>query len=346
MKPREIIIQRDCLDFPVAKRLKKQFLESDDVIYREADVSDQDLCTAPRSDSSISQIKSTWLVSQRKSFSIDTVGSGTNNPACDYDLEFIYGCPHQCTFCQQLYSCEEIPCITIYPDLQRILRAVQDIVHATEQPLVIFEAGNMTDLLALESATCFLQEMIPFWAQELDSRARLHFLTKSDRVQELLHLDHMGMTRVGFSLNLPEFTRRYEPGTATRDRRLQAIRAVLKSGYKLHLSFSPIIYREGILARYERLIAETKTFLLSCDEFDESDLTVEALILFQKKDGQQLMRRYYPRLAEELIQHWEYRRAPSGDRYCYPQQLYDELRSFLKGCFDTYFPRARVLFIS
>ena len=346
MHLKDIIIENDCAEFPLSKRLRRAFQDVAATTCREVAADDESLCLLHECSGDISRMKSTVIVSKKKGYSIEKVGAGTGNPACDYDIEFIYGCPHKCAFCQQLCSYEETPYIAIYPDLQRILLAVQETVHRAGQFPIIFEAGNMTDLLALEPTTGFLQEMISFWAKELNSKARLHFLTKSNQVQNILGLDHRGAVRIGFSLNLPEFTQRYELETASIDQRFEAIRAVLQSGYRLHLSFSPIIYRDGALERYEKLFAETKAFLLSCDGFDESDLTVEALILFQKQGGPRLMRLHYPLFADELMRHWKRHRVRSEYRHLYPQHLYDKLRSFLNDCFDRYFPLARVLFIS
>jgi len=342
LEPHEIVIEQDCRDFPLAKHLEQLCAQMPSCHFSELNPEEVRNYLTYDTSKPLSRFKSTWCVTQRHGFHIQKVGAGTSNPACDYDIHFITGCPHQCMYCQQLYTIREIPYIAIYPDLNILCAQVQEIVETSPKNPVLFEIGNMTDMLALESYTQELQDLIPFWAQVLNGRAQLQFLTKSCRVQALLDLDHQGVIRPGFTLNLPEFTGLYEPGTASFSQRLQAIRTVLKHGYRLHLSFSPMIYREGIFAQYDDLFHRISDFLRESEGFNEADLTLEVLILFQKSGGETLMRQYYPKDADNLLQHL----VPSDGWYRYPQEMYTKLLSFFASCMHTHFPMASVLFIS
>ena len=336
MKAESIIIQKNCLEYPLAKRLKDKYSHLITVTEKEELI-------AP---GTIAKMKSTVLVTEKNGFSVKKMGDGTGNPACDYDIEFICGCPHHCVYCQQIYFLEDTPYIEIYPDLEKVLCEIKNVVKNEKKSPVIFEAGNLTDLLSIEHLTGFLKELIPFFANELDGRGRLHFLTKSTDVKEILDLCPKGMTRVGFSLNLPEFSKKYELKSSVLSERTKAIRAVLKAGYKLHLSFSPIIYRENIIQDYEELFRKTKEFLLSCDGYNEEDLNLEGIIFFQKMNGERLMKRYYPGVSESLLKYFEYNTSGGETRFSYPENIYNELLNCLKDGFEKYFPKANVLFAS
>jgi len=344
--PKHVLVEQDCIDFPIAKRLKRTAFLSKGTMYEEIPVGGEELSALKSSDCTISQMKSTIVVTKKDGFLLYKGGEGTDNPACDYEIELIWGCLHRCSFCQDIYFLDDTPYIKIYPDLKEVFKEVKRIVEMSEKDFIVFETGSVTDLLALEPYTGILKDMISFWSTELASYSQLQFLTKSSKIEKILGLEHNGAVRIGFSINLPEFTRKYAKGTATSTQLQTAMRNVIADGYHLHLSFSPIFYREGILQKYEILFREMKAFLSQCDGFTESDLTVEAIIFFQKKSGEYLIRQHYPELSKELLQYCEYRGSGSAQRYGYPQRIYDELLPFVKHCFDTYFPAAQVYFIT
>ena len=288
----------------------------------------------------IEQAKACWQVTTRYGFKVVKRGPGSANPACDYEIECVYGCPQRCAYCQQLYLVERVPRLAIYPHLDKVFARVRQVVAEEHRPLT-FEMGNQTDLPAVSRRTGLLSRVVSFFTQELDGRARLQFLTKSGRMDELLGLEHKGLVRVGFSLNVPEVIRRYEQGTATLTRRLAATQAVLAAGYPVHLSFSPIMYYQGAERDYELLLRRVRDRLRACPGYDPSRVTLEAITLFHKQENIAFMQRYYPGRVNDLVAGL----TLQNGRYAYPADTRDRVTGFFTRLLARYFPGARVLFV-
>ena len=332
LTPRKIRIEPDAQNFLICDRLQRQFTEK---------VTTDRQLTTDDSESAF-DVKSRWDISLTHGFEITKMGEGTANPACDYDIEFIHGCPHQCHYCQQLEITARYPFIAIYPDLQKLYTELKSIMKMETKRKVVFETGNLTDMVAMDRLTGILSDMTSFWANELDDRAYLQVLTKSDNIENLLSINHQGKVRIGYSINLPDLIRRYETYTATFPERLNALHALIQYGYPVHISFSPIIYRKGIELRYEELMHRIKSYLQMCPEYDETKLSLEVLVMFQSEKNAAFIRKFYPQTASELLETLEER----DGRLQYPEEIYDHLIRFLTRCIKTYFPRANVLFIS
>ena len=140
MRIERVIVESDCVDFPVAGRLREMAERNREAVYLEVAAGSEELCALTRSNRMIGEMKSTVVVSRREGFYIDQAGAGTGNPACDYDIEFVWGCLHRCAFCQQMYFLPRRPYIEICPDVPGILREVKHIVQNSERRLLVFEA--------------------------------------------------------------------------------------------------------------------------------------------------------------------------------------------------------------
>jgi len=340
--PSVVIIDNDSLDFPIAKRFKKLYSDNPSTRYQEID--HEDICfdqfqPFPKT---LVEMKSTLVVTRRYGFAVEKVGEGTYDLASDYIFNVVTGCPNFCSYCMQLYTLQEVPYIAIYPDLESAMKMIQGICQTDERRPLIFELGNMADMVELEPATGILSDVIRQWADTFDPEVQLQVVTKSDNVRNLLELSPKGTVRVGITLNLPEFIDSYEKKTAPLEQRLSAIRELLAHGYRIHLIFSPIFYREGVFLKYRELFKHVKKFLSDCRGFDESDVTIETLTFFHKKGGHHEILRHYPGVAEELMQYVECpEKQTYHERYYYPDKIFKELNSLLTECVETYFPKAQ-----
>ncbi|MHC5038780.1 MAG: SPL family radical SAM protein [Planctomycetota bacterium] len=341
-----ILIEEDCVDFPVARRLADAGRRHEGTEVRVVPA-DGNTAEALRGENlTITQMKSIVFLTRREDFFLLEGGEGTGNPACDLEIEFAWGCPHRCAFCQDIHFLASSPYIEIYPDLERVLEVVDRKVEASEKEPLVVETGSFSDLLALEPYTGILGDLIPHWSSKLASRSQLQFITKSANVKPLLDLDPRGSIRVGFSVNLPRFTKAFALGTPPPERQRAAIQALLARGYRLHLSFSPILYRKGIFSEYEALMGETRDFLEGCEGYSASDLTLEAITFFQRKGGESLIRRHFPDQAESLLRFCEVRAGGKERIFSYGEPIRTEMRAFLRRSFEVIFPEARVLFVS
>lgn len=343
---KRILVEQDCARLPLARRLEASARRAGGAEYRVVRPGDGEIRDLRGGKHGLDRMKTTLLLTQAEEFYFRECGAGTGNPACDYQVEFAWGCPNRCAFCQDLHLLKDTPYVEIYPDLDRVLYRIARIAHASDRAPLVFETGSFSDLLALEPWTGILRDMIPRWTRRIAPRAHLQFLTKSDRIDLIAGLDHGGCVRIGFTVNLDRFMQPFAGSATGSQPSWKAVRAALEGGYRLHLSFSPIFWREGILPEYDALLEETRDALDGLENFDESDLTLEAITFFQRKGGEDLVRRHFPGVAEEVLLH----AGPLGDGpeglFGYPEAVREELRAFFREGFARRFPRARVLFVS
>jgi DNA repair photolyase len=70
----------------------------------------------------------------------------------------------------------------------------------TPKSLRVLNLGELGDPLAVDYITGFAKQIIPFMPEHA-LETRLLFLTKSDCVDDILHLDHGGQSIISFSVN-------------------------------------------------------------------------------------------------------------------------------------------------
>ena len=107
--------------------------------------------------------------------------------------------------------------------------------------LRVLNLGELGDPLAVDYITGFASRIIPFMPEHAP-RTRLLFLTKSNCVEDILHLNHGGQSIISFSVNTDAVFQQLEHRTASPDSRLLAAAKVQKAGYEVRLRIDPVIY--------------------------------------------------------------------------------------------------------
>ena len=105
----------------------------------------------------------------------------------------------------------------------------------------VLNLGELGDPLAVDHITGFAKQIIPFMPEHAP-RTRLLFLTKSDCVDDILHLNHGGQSIISFSVNTDTVFQQLEHRTAFPDSRLIAAAKAQKAGYEIRLRIDPIIF--------------------------------------------------------------------------------------------------------
>jgi spore photoproduct lyase len=112
--------------------------------------------------------------------------------------------------------------------------------------------GELTDSLAMDHITEMSKLLVPRFARE--NGVLFELKTKSNRIQNLLDLDHGGRTVVAWSLNPQSLIDREEPGTASLEDRLHAAKQCQEAGYKLAFHFDPLIYYPNWHTEYPEVV--------------------------------------------------------------------------------------------
>jgi spore photoproduct lyase len=161
------------------------------------------------------------------------------------------GCFYQCDWCYlKLTYRAAFPFITVRAEYDRIINQIEKKL-STNSETIIFNSGELADSLALEHLTGAGRKFIPWFGTT--ENGYLFMLTKSDKVDNILDLQHNGHTIIAWSMNNEWVSRKFEIGAPPFERRLNAARKVQEVGYPLRIRLDPIVPFDG----WQRAYAET-----------------------------------------------------------------------------------------
>jgi spore photoproduct lyase len=162
------------------------------------------------------------------------------------------GCFYQCDWCYlKLTYQAAFPFITVRAQYDRIKDQIQKRLSQSREP-VIFNSGELVESLSMEHLTRAGQEFIPWFGQA--GNGYLFMLTKSVNVEEILGLTHNAHTIITWSLNNDGVSQRFEIGTPSFERSLEAARKVREAGYRVTIRLDLIVSIQGWETAYPNTI--------------------------------------------------------------------------------------------
>ena len=273
-------------------------------------------------------------------------------PSADFRLDLATGCPAHCQYCYLAGSLSGPPITRAYANLDAVLGVVSNHVgkgrvtstnDARRAEGTTFEASCYTDPLGIEHLTGGLERAIPAFAafarDGLD--VGLRFTTKYDAVGPLLELDHGGRTRMRFSVNAEEVTRRFEGGTAPLAGRLRAMGRAARAGYPVGLTVAPIMPVEGWREGYAALFAAAAAELP-----EPCDLTVELITHRFTPGSREVLMGWYPSTSLEMDENVRTVKMNKfgGRKYVYPKELMREMKGWFTDEVGRTLPGGVVLY--
>lgn len=173
-------------------------------------------------------------------------------PSAHYQLPLVTGCEGMCEYCYLNTQLGKKPYIRVYVNIDEILAQAVKYIEARKPEITYFEAAATSDPVAVEPYTGSLAKAINFFAaQEL---GRLRFVTKFNRVDSLLNLQHNGHTCIRFSLNTDKIIHYYEHRTPALSHRIDGLVKVLRHDYPGGIIIAPVILDKGWQEDYEKLL--------------------------------------------------------------------------------------------
>ncbi|MGB6231113.1 MAG: radical SAM protein [Litorimonas sp.] len=269
-------------------------------------------------------------------------------PSADFRLDLARGCPAHCQYCYLAGSLSGPPITRAYANLDEIFAAVPGFIgqgKITSQSErrahegTTFEASCYTDPLGIEHLTGALERAITWFGTQTE--AGLRFTTKYARVDELLDLPHRGRTRVRFSVNAEDITRRFEGGTAKLADRLSAMGRMARAGYPVGLTVAPIMPIEGWQAGYRQLLRDAGAALP-----DDADLTVELITHRFTPGSREVLLDWYPGTSLEMdpAVRSEKRNKFGGRKFVYTKEVMREMKAWFEGEVAQTLPGGTILY--
>jgi len=171
----------------------------------------------------------------------------------NYYFSHMLNCVYDCGYCflQGMFRSAHYLWFVNYEDF---MTAIDEKLAASDAEAVWFFSGYDCDSLAAEPMTHFAAEFLPFFAAR--PRAWLELRTKSVQVDALLEHDPIDNCVVAFSFTPAEVHEELETGVPSVSLRLDAMRRLAQSGWRLGLRFDPLIWSRDHLERYRRLFEQ------------------------------------------------------------------------------------------
>jgi spore photoproduct lyase len=193
------------------------------------------------------------LLRDRKSPFIEQFGHPLGRCAKFYKLTAYNSCNFWCEYCYLYLTFRTSPVSTHFVNYDRMFA---DIVKFDKQSvpdfLRVLNLGELGDPLAVDDVTGFSEQLIPFMPEHAP-HTKLLFLTKSDRVQNLLQLRHGRQTIVSFSVNTEKVWEYLEHRTPSPTLRVKAARKIQDAGYEVRLRIDPVVRYSTWEKDYRRL---------------------------------------------------------------------------------------------
>ncbi|NQV49684.1 MAG: DNA photolyase [Candidatus Marinimicrobia bacterium] len=181
-------------------------------------------------------------------------GTDRTYRCCNYHvINQTSNCPIDCTYCILQFYLNN-PVTTVYANTEKLLTEVKDKIATQPKRFFRIGTGELSDSLAFDSSSEYSRDVVSYFA-DLDN-VLLELKTKSNRIENLLDVDHKGHTVVSWSVNPQVIIDSEEHKAASLNERLEAMRQVQACGYKVGLHFDPLLYHEEWKQSYPDLIRQ------------------------------------------------------------------------------------------
>ncbi|HEY3424007.1 MAG TPA: spore photoproduct lyase [Negativicutes bacterium] len=284
------------------------------------------------------EAKRTLVVGVRKSLEFATC-----KPSAHYQLPLNTSCPGMCEYCYLATTLGKKPYLRVYVNIESILEQASAYMQAQAPEITIFEGAATSDPIPTEYLTGLLHKTIEFFGRQ--PLGKFRFVTKYTDVDSLLTARHNGHTRFRFSLNAASVISRYEHATPTMEERVAAAAKVAGAGYPLGFIIAPIFQFPGWQREYEQLLA---TLADQLPDNARHDLTFEFITHRFTKRAKANILALFPTTTLPLAE--EERKFKFGQfgygKYIYDKVMMEEMKTFLYGSIERYFPQAaKVYFV-
>jgi spore photoproduct lyase len=333
-QPKRVYFEPQALDYPLGKKLFERFSSSGtEVILTPSHNRVAGIPGSTRQQAYF-EAKQTLVVGVRKTAKFQSC-----RPSAHYQLPLVTSCPAFCEYCYLSTTMGNKPYIRVYANVEQILDWTAEHIAERGPAETVFEGSATSDPVPVEPYTGALARAIEFFAGQ--SNARFRFVTKFDDLDSVVAARHLGKTEARFSINAASIIEKYEHGTLSLGRRLQAARRCREAGYPVGLLVAPIFIFPGWRQEYAEMFQEVRQALGSAEALSFEFVTHR----FTPRAKAHILS-IYPQSTldmEESSRKFKYGQFGYG-KYVYPKETMAELREFFTGQATGVSPQASVLY--
>ena len=179
-------------------------------------------------------------------------GTDRQYRCCNYHvINQTSNCPIDCSYCILQFYLNN-PVTTVYANSDKLFTEISEKIATQPDRFFRIGTGELSDSLAFDSSSGFSVDIVEKFA-ELPN-VLLELKTKSNRIDNLIGLDHKGHTVISWSVNPQAIIDQEEHKAASLSERLEAMAKVQAAGYKIGLHFDPLLHHPDWEQNYEDLI--------------------------------------------------------------------------------------------
>ncbi len=172
------------------------------------------------------------------------------------ELKWANGCYFSCAWCYLQGTYRFHPEWKKKPnikDYDRIRLHLEALLHSDAEPEIL-NAGELSDSLITEHTGDAFSSLLGDVFSANHTRHRVLFLTKSNRIDNILTQKLQRYLIVSFTLNADKVAREWEKGAPSVDKRIAAAKRVFDSGYATRIRIDPMVPVRNWERHYANLI--------------------------------------------------------------------------------------------
>jgi len=172
------------------------------------------------------------------------------------ELKWAYGCPYDCAWCYlkgtfRFHNGKILPGFKV-KDFEKVRLHVQCFLEEANEPEIL-NTGEIADSLMYENGTLpFSKFIIPIF--EKQKKHKLLFVTKSNRIRNLLEIRPHRQVILSFSLNAIPVATRWERRAPKVLDRIEAAKMLSKENYEVRIRIDPMVPIDNWQRYYKDLI--------------------------------------------------------------------------------------------
>ncbi|MEX0802803.1 MAG: radical SAM protein [Candidatus Binatia bacterium] len=249
-EPQEIVVERGCEAKPMFSNLTRALPHTP---LRFVDALPAEGAATEPSTAKFDAAKKRLYLAKHKGEFLKKCPGSDGQVCCNYFvINFASNCPMDCSYCYLQEYLAQNPALKAYANVDDLLTEAEQLLGKHRRYFFRIGTGEITDSLALDPYIGFTREVVPFFAEQ--PNVLLELKTKSNCIEELLHLDPKGRVVVSWSMNPQPVIDAEEHGTASLQERLQAARLCQDAGYRLGFHFDPMVEYPNWEHDYEEMV--------------------------------------------------------------------------------------------